>query len=149
VWIITPKSHFGGYRHLGKLGVARALGADGDLFMSEGLCGKAKVLTITRPNKGGLQRGAKGVCMPRFLCVHCGRETLHLNVAHAANAAQVSRTTVYTWIRRKLVHAVILPSGRKFICANSLIRRTSFDPIVQDAEALARVVIDSDPLPTG
>ena len=59
--------------------------------------------------------------MPRYFCPYCGRETQHLNVKEAAAAAQVTRTTIYNWIRRAEVHCQRRPSGHKFICEESLL----------------------------
>ncbi len=60
--------------------------------------------------------------MPRYFCFDCGTTTTHLNVKEAAEHAQVSRTTLYSWLKRRLVHGVVRPSGRRFICAGSLLR---------------------------
>jgi hypothetical protein len=60
--------------------------------------------------------------VPRYLCFQCGRETGHFNVLRSSQIAQVTRTTIYNWICRGQLHYVIRPSGRKFICVNSLIR---------------------------
>ncbi len=59
--------------------------------------------------------------MPTYFCVYCGRMTTHLNIQAAAAAAQVTRTTMYNWIRRALVHCVHRPSGRSFVCEPSLL----------------------------
>ncbi len=59
--------------------------------------------------------------MPTYFCVYCGRMTRHLNIQAAAAAAQVTRTTMYNWIRRALVHCVRRPSGRSFVCEPSLL----------------------------
>jgi len=61
--------------------------------------------------------------MGQFECRHCGRPTVHLNVSRSAQLAQVTRTTVYAWMDRGLVHWVERPSGRRLICANSLVRQ--------------------------
>lgn len=60
--------------------------------------------------------------MEQRFCPICGQPTVHANVAEAARLAHVSRTTLYTWIRRALVHGVIQPSGRKLICVDALTR---------------------------
>ncbi len=59
--------------------------------------------------------------MPTYFCAYCGRETTHLNVSAAAALAQVTRRTVYAWIKRHGVHCVHRPSGRKFVCSQSLV----------------------------
>jgi hypothetical protein len=59
--------------------------------------------------------------MPRYICFRCGRETIHLSVARAAQAAGVTRATMYNWINRSLVHCVVRPSGRKFVCTESVV----------------------------
>lgn len=60
--------------------------------------------------------------MPSYYCLYCDQQTEHLNVRQAARMAQVTRATVYNWMNRALLHYVIRPSGRKFICVRSLIR---------------------------
>ena len=60
--------------------------------------------------------------MPRYFCFDCGSTTTHLNVKEAAEHAQVSRTTLYAWLKKRLVHGVVRPSGRRFICSGSLLR---------------------------
>ena len=80
--------------------------------------------------------------MPIYFCVHCGRETLHLNISAAAALAQVTRTTVYAWIRRHGVHCVHRPSGRKFVCSDSLVVEEEF------AGDQVRPAEDAEPTPT-
>ena len=63
---------------------------------------------------------------PTYFCPYCGKETHHLNVSKAAEAAQVTRTTVYSWIRKGEVHCVHRPSGRRFICSRSLLVSEDF-----------------------
>jgi transposase-like protein len=58
--------------------------------------------------------------MEQRFCPTCGQPTVHANVAETARLAHVSRTTLYTWIRRALVHGVVQPSGRKLICVDAL-----------------------------
>ena len=65
--------------------------------------------------------------MPMYFCPYCGRETQYLHVSEAAEAAQVTRTTVYSWMRRHEVHSMHRPSGRRFICASSLVVNEDFD----------------------
>jgi transposase-like protein len=60
--------------------------------------------------------------MDQRFCPICGQPTVHANVAEAARLAHVSRTTLYAWIRRSLVHGVVQPSGRKLICVEALAR---------------------------
>jgi hypothetical protein len=60
--------------------------------------------------------------MGQFACPHCGRPTVHLNISRSAELAQVTRTTVHAWMQRGLVHWIVRPSGRRLICANSLLR---------------------------
>lgn len=58
--------------------------------------------------------------MEQRFCPTCGQPTVHANIAEAARLTHVSRTTLYTWIRRSLVHGVVQPSGRKLICVDAL-----------------------------
>jgi transposase-like protein len=60
--------------------------------------------------------------MEQRFCPICGQPTVHANIAEAARLAHVSRTTLYSWIRRALVHGMIQPSGRKLICVDALTR---------------------------
>ncbi len=64
--------------------------------------------------------------MATYFCRYCGRETPHLNVTQAAKVAQVTRATVYTWMKKHEVHCVHRPSGRRFICARSLVVSEDF-----------------------
>jgi len=59
--------------------------------------------------------------MPSYFCIECGRPTRHFNIKAAAEHCEVTRATIYNWIHRGLVHCVIQPSGRKFICQDSLL----------------------------
>ncbi|HVN74748.1 MAG TPA: helix-turn-helix domain-containing protein [Thermoanaerobaculaceae bacterium] len=65
--------------------------------------------------------------MPTYFCPYCGKETRYLNVSEAAAMAQVTRTTVYSWMRKREVHSVHRPSGRRFICAVSLLVNEAFE----------------------
>ena len=59
--------------------------------------------------------------MPSYFCIECGRPTRHFNIKAAAEHCEVTRATIYNWIHRGLVHCVIQPSGRKFLCEESLL----------------------------
>ena len=59
--------------------------------------------------------------MPRYFCQFCQSETDHLTIKHAAEFTEVSRSTIYNWIGRGLVHGVLRPSGRRFVCTSSLL----------------------------
>jgi hypothetical protein len=59
--------------------------------------------------------------MARYFCVECGKLTDHLSVSGTAESIQVTRTTIYNWMRRRQVHWVLRPSGRKLICQESLV----------------------------
>ncbi|GEM_PF-6639419 len=61
--------------------------------------------------------------MPRYYCPSCGRETEHVSVRRAAEVAQVTRRTMYNWIRSQWVHGVEHASGRRFICVESILKR--------------------------
>jgi len=64
--------------------------------------------------------------MPEYFCPYCGKQTPHLNVKQAAATAQVTRTTIYNWIDKAIVHCMRRPSGRKFICISSLVIPDAF-----------------------
>ena len=59
--------------------------------------------------------------MPMIYCLDCGTETEHVTISHAARTAQVTRTTIYNWLNRSLLHTVLRPSGRTLICERSLV----------------------------
>ncbi len=59
--------------------------------------------------------------MPTYYCLECCQPTEHLNVKRAAERAGVTRATIYAWMKKALVHTVIHPSGRKFVCVGSLL----------------------------
>ena len=60
--------------------------------------------------------------LPRYYCPCCQRETIHGNVSQSAKIAQVTRATIYNWKKRSLLHGMVRPSGRTYICINSLLR---------------------------
>ncbi len=59
--------------------------------------------------------------MPSIYCPECGMETEHVTVSGAARSAQVTRTTIYNWLSRSLLHIVHRPSGRTLVCTRSLV----------------------------
>ncbi len=65
--------------------------------------------------------------MPTYFCSYCGKETRYVNVSEAAELAQVTRTTIYAWMRRHEVHCVHRPSGRHFVCVASLLVVEEFE----------------------
>ena len=58
-----------------------------------------------------------------FFCEHCRKETKFMPIHSASKEIGVSRTTMYTWMKRQLVHWLELPSGRAMICQQSLVHR--------------------------
>ncbi len=66
--------------------------------------------------------------MPSIYCPVCGAETRHLTISAAARSAQVTRTTIYNWLNRSLLHTVRRPSGRTLVCARSLVVYHAGDP---------------------
>jgi predicted site-specific integrase-resolvase len=58
-----------------------------------------------------------------FFCEHCQKETRFMPIHFAIQEIGVSRTTMYNWMQRKLLHWVELPSGRAMICQQSLMQR--------------------------
>lgn len=59
--------------------------------------------------------------MPTYFCIECGRPTRHFNIKASAEHCEVTRATIYNWIHRGLVHCVVQPSGRTFLCQESLL----------------------------
>lgn len=61
--------------------------------------------------------------MSLIFCDHCNKETRLIPVYRAIKIAGVSRSTIYYWFEKDWVHWVTLPSGRKLICEESLLRK--------------------------
>jgi len=59
--------------------------------------------------------------MPSIFCPECGFETEYVTITRAARTAQVTRTTIYNWLSRALLHTVLRPSGRRLVCTRSLV----------------------------
>ncbi len=59
--------------------------------------------------------------MPTIYCPECREETEHVTISRAARDAQVTRTTIYNWLSRALLHTVRRPSGRTLVCTRSLV----------------------------
>jgi hypothetical protein len=58
-----------------------------------------------------------------FFCERCQKETKFMPIHFAIEEIGVSRTTMYYWMRRDLVHWLELPSGRPMICRQSLMQQ--------------------------
>lgn len=58
-----------------------------------------------------------------FYCDHCGKETHFVPIHKARKITGVSRSTIYYWFDKGWVHWVELPSQRRLICEESLLRR--------------------------
>ena len=58
-----------------------------------------------------------------FYCDHCSKETHFVPIHKAIRITGVSRSTIYYWIDKGWVHWVELPSARRLICEESLLRR--------------------------
>jgi hypothetical protein len=76
--------------------------------------------------------------MASIYCPECGTETDHVTITGAARSAQVTRTTIYNWLGRSLLHTVMRPSGRRLVCARSLViyRRSGAGSADGQAQAL-------------
>ena len=59
--------------------------------------------------------------MPSYYCIDCECQREFLNVKRAAELAQVTRATVYNWLKKTPLHVIVHPSGRKYICSNSIL----------------------------
>jgi len=57
---------------------------------------------------------------PTFLCEHCGSQTQFASISRVLRVLGVSRSTIYQWMQRGLIHWRLLPSGRRMICQASL-----------------------------
>ena len=74
--------------------------------------------------------------MSMLYCLECRRPTEHLNISRSAACAGVGRTTMYRWVKRRLVHTVAHPSGRTLVCTGSLLRPSTFGvPLAADERA--------------
>lgn len=87
--------------------------------------------------------------MPSYYCFECGEQREFLNVQRTASLAQVTRATVYNWLRTFRLHVIVHPSGRKYICTSSVLART---PVAHradnaDAERLAAATGGLQPVP--
>lgn len=60
--------------------------------------------------------------MLTLFCNKCHKETLHVRFQRAREIAGVSRSTLYYWLNKEWIHWKELPSGRKLVCQDSLIR---------------------------
>jgi hypothetical protein len=80
--------------------------------------------------------------MPSIYCPECGVETEHVTISRAARSAQVTRTTIYNWLNRALLHIVLRPSGRKLVCTRSLVIYSApgADVVAKDEVRHLRVV---------
>ena len=59
--------------------------------------------------------------MAVFFCERCGQKCEMIPVYKASKFAGVCRSTIYYWIDREWIHWNTLASGRRLICANSLV----------------------------
>ena len=53
---------------------------------------------------------------------------MHLHVTRAAQVAQVTRATVYNWLKRGRLHLMVRASGMRFICTESLVHPLAAGP---------------------
>ena len=58
--------------------------------------------------------------MANFFYATCEKETRHVPVFVAQRVCEVSRSTIYYWMKHEWVHWRLLPSGRRVICSESL-----------------------------
>jgi hypothetical protein len=77
-----------------------------------------------------------------LFCEHCRKGTKFVPIHIAAQAAGVSKPTVYYWMERGWVHWRELPSGRRVICEESL-SRPARDPLSSTAHPNRGVSKDS------
>ena len=65
-----------------------------------------------------------------FFCEHCEMDRVFLPIHFAAVLANVSRQTIYRWIRRDWLHWRTIPSGRHLICLQSLVQVHEVDTLL-------------------
>jgi len=58
--------------------------------------------------------------MARHFCPKCVAEKEMITVHQASRFIEVSRTTLYKWMKKELIHWAEIPSGRRVICRDSL-----------------------------
>ena len=75
---------------------------------------------ISRLNKAATIGGA---IMVSFFCEHCRKDTTFFSITRALQITGVCRSTVYYWMEHNWVHWCELPSGRRVICQESLVRQ--------------------------
>src|SRR5467141_1723740 len=61
--------------------------------------------------------------MVSFFCEHCRKDTTFFSITMALQITGVCRSTVYYWMENSWVHWCELPSGRRVICQESLVRQ--------------------------
>ncbi len=59
------------------------------------------------------------MCVPRF-CDRCNKHQKFLPIHFAAAVTGCNRCSVYRWMKHGWLHCIELPSGRRLICAQSL-----------------------------
>lgn len=55
-----------------------------------------------------------------FVCGKCRKKTEFLTVQYVIAATGASRSSLYRWMDRRLVHYRVLPTGHRLICKESL-----------------------------
>ena len=63
------------------------------------------------------------VGISHFYCDQCGKESHFVPIHRVLKITGVSRSTIYYWIEKGWVHWIELPSQRRLICEESLLRR--------------------------
>jgi hypothetical protein len=60
--------------------------------------------------------------MPTGFCNKCGQTKDLVTVRTALMVTEVSRSTLYYWMKKDWIHWLRIPSGRRVICRDSLFR---------------------------
>lgn len=58
--------------------------------------------------------------MPTGFCSKCGQVKELVTIRTALGLTEVSRATLYYWMKKDWVHWLKIPSGRRVICRDSL-----------------------------
>jgi predicted DNA-binding transcriptional regulator AlpA len=61
--------------------------------------------------------------MATFFCELCQRPTDFQSIQQTIGKVSVSKSTLYSWMNRSLVHWRTLPNKRRLICVESLSRQ--------------------------
>ena len=65
-------------------------------------------------------RLSRSLLSVHHLCEQCCKNSPFVSIQVACALTDVSRSTIYNWMDRELIHWLEAPSGRRMICQESL-----------------------------